>query len=51
MEPTCTLYAMNVFIMESMNHFGKKCVQDGKCIFAALTESLESQYKTFLKTL
>ena len=51
MEQICTLYAMNHFILESLNCLGKKCVQDGKHIFAASTESLESQYKTFLKTL
>ena len=42
---------MNLFIMESVNCFGKKRVQDRKCIFPALTESLENPYKTFLKTL
>ena len=43
-------YAMNLFIMENVNCFGKKYVEDGKCIFEASTESLECQYKTFLKT-
>ena len=42
---------MNLFIMQSANCFDKKRVQDGKRIFPALTESLESQYNTFLKTL
>ena len=42
---------MNLFAMENVNCFGKKCIQDGKCIFAASTESFESQYKIFLKTL
>ena len=42
---------MKLFIMESVNCFGKNGVQDGKCIFAVLTESLENQHKTFLKTL
>ena len=42
---------MNLFIMESVNWFGKKYVQAGKCILVASIESLESQYKTFLKTL
>ena len=41
---------MNLFIMESVNCFGNKRVQDGKCIFVDSTESLESQYKTFLNT-
>ena len=40
---------MNLFIMESVNCFGKKCVQDGICIFVASAESLESQGKEFLK--
>ena len=35
---------MKLFIMESVNYFGKKGVQDGNCIFAASTESLESQW-------
>ena len=51
MEQICTLHATNLFIMENVNYFGKKCVQDGKCIFAASAESLESQCKTVLKTL
>ena len=42
---------MKLFIMKSVNCFGKKGVQHGQCIFAASAESLESQYKTFLKTL
>ena len=43
MEQISVLYAVKLFIMESVNCFGKKCVQDGNCIFAALTESSESQ--------
>ena len=51
MEQTSILYAMKLFIVESMNYFGKEGVQDGNCIFAASTESLESQCKLLLKTL
>ena len=42
---------MNLFIKERVNCFGKKCIPEGTCIFVASTESLESQYKTFLKAL
>ena len=42
---------MNLLIMGSVNCLGKKCIQDGKRTFPASTESLESQYKTLLKTL
>ena len=42
---------MKLFIMECVNCFGKKGVQDGNCIFTASTESLESQCKVFLKSL
>ena len=34
---------MKLFIIESVNCFGKKGVQDGNCIFVTSTESLESQ--------
>ena len=51
MEQISILHSMNLFIMESVNCFGKERVQDRKCIFPALTESLENQCKTFLKTL
>ena len=34
---------MKLFIMKSVNCFGKKGVEDGKCILAASTVSLESQ--------
>ena len=44
-----TLHAINLFIMKSLNCFGKKRVQDGKCIFTAAIGSLESQCKTFSK--
>ena len=37
---------MNPFIKESVNCFGKTCVQDGNYIFSASTESLEIQDKT-----
>ena len=39
---------MNLFIMESVNCFGKKRVQDEKCIFPASIESLESKYQNSL---
>ena len=42
---------MNPFIKESVNCFGKTCVQDGNYIFSTSTESLEIQDKTFLKHL
>ena len=42
---------MKLFIMESVNCFDKRGVQDGKCTFAASAEFLESQYKVVLKTL
>ena len=45
------LYAMKLFIMTSVNCYGKKGIQNGNCIFAASTESLESQCKVFLKIL
>ena len=51
MEQISVLYAMKLFIVESVNCFGKKGVQDRKYIFAASTESLESQCKVFLKAL
>ena len=51
MEQKIVLYAMKIFIMESMTCFGKKGVQDGNCIFAASTESLESQNKVFVNNL
>ena len=49
MEQICTLYALNLFIVETA--WVKNMFKDGKCILAASTESLESQHKTFLKTL
>ena len=49
MQQICTLYALNLFIVETA--WVKNMFKDGKCILAASTESLESQHKTFLKTL
>ena len=49
MEQTCTLYALNLFIVETA--WVRNMFKDRKCILAASTESWESQYKTFLKTL
>ena len=51
MEQIRILYAMKLFIMERVNCFGKKGVEDGKCVFAASMESLESQCEVALKTL
>ena len=51
MEQISILHAMKLFNMKSVNCFGKKVVQDGKFIFAASMESLESPCKVFLKTL
>ena len=51
MEQICTLYALNLFIVENVNCLGKKFFQGWKMYFSASTESLESQCKTFLKTL
>ena len=44
------IFAMSLFIMKSVNYFGKKSAQGGKCIMAVSTEFLGSQYKTPLKT-
>ena len=49
MEQICTLYALNFFIVETV--WLRNMFKDGKCILVASTESLESQCKTFLKTL
>ena len=49
MQQICTLYALNLFIAETA--WVRNMFKDGKCILVASTESLESQYKTFLKTL
>ena len=49
MEQICTLYARNFFIVETV--WFRNMFKDGKCILVASTESLESQCKTFLKTL
>lgn len=43
------LFAMGLFIMASVNCFGKKSVLIGKYITIVLTEFLESQYETILK--
>ena len=40
---------MKFFVMKSVNCFGKKDVQEGKCIFAASTESLVSQCNLFIQ--
>ena len=42
---------MSLFIMESVNFFGKKPVQVVKCIVAASPEFAESQSKIFLEIL
>ena len=49
MQQICTLYALNLFIAETA--WVRNMFKDRKCILVASTESLESQYKTFLKTL
>ena len=49
MEQICTLYARNLFIVETA--WVRNMFKDGKCILAASTEFLESQYKACLKTL
>ena len=49
MQQICTLYALNLFIAETA--WVRNMFKDGKCILVASRESLESQYKTFLKTL
>ena len=49
MEQICTSYALNRFIVETA--WVRNMFKDGKCILAASTEFLESQYKAFLKTL
>ena len=51
MEQAGILYGMKLFIMKSVNCFGKKDVQEGTCIFAASAESLESQCKAFFQIL
>ena len=43
------LFAMGLFIMASVNCFGKKPVLVGKYITIVLIELLESQYETILK--
>ena len=42
---------MSLFIMKSVNCFDEIPVQIGICIITASTEFLESQHKTFLKSL
>ena len=49
MQQICTLYALNLFIAETA--WVRNMFKDRNCILVASTESLESQYKTFLKTL
>ena len=49
MQQICTLYALNLFIAETA--WVRNMFKDGKCILVPSTESLEIQYKTFLKTL
>ena len=49
MEQICTLYARNLFIVETA--WVRNMFKDGKCILAASTKFLESQYKACLKTL
>lgn len=41
---------MSLLIIESVNYFGKKTTQVGKCIISVSTKFSESQYKIFLKT-
>lgn len=50
MKRMSLLYAMSLLIIESVNYFGKKTTQVGKCIISVSTKFSESQYKTFLKT-
>ena len=49
MEEICTLYALNLFIVEAA--WVRNMFEDGKYILVASTESLESQCKTILKNL
>ena len=51
MRQTSLSYAMNIFTVASVNCFGKKPAQVGKCLVTDSTEFLQSQYVTFLKTL
>ena len=49
MEEICTFYALNLFIVEAA--WVRNMFEDGKYSLVASTEFLESQCKTFLKTL